>query len=105
VAPCAHSTHVDPLRSPGSACCTRSLAPLPLLRADGPAWLALCTPHAPGSPINDAIARAGLMPHLRRLLSHPDAGVRARVCNLIGNMCRHSGEGAASGSPAWPVQR
>lgn len=22
---------------------------------------------------------------------HPDAGVRARVANLLGNMCRHSG--------------
>lgn len=32
------------------------------------------------------------MQPLRRLLAHPDAGVRARVCNLIGNMCRHSGE-------------
>lgn len=25
-----------------------------------------------------------------RLLVHTDAGVRARVCNLVGNMCRHS---------------
>ena len=31
------------------------------------------------------------MPHLRRLLAHADAGVRARACNLVGNMCRHSG--------------
>ncbi len=27
---------------------------------------------------------------LRQLLSHPDASVRARVCNLVGNLCRHS---------------
>eukprot|EP00873_Tetraselmis_striata_P020056 jgi/Tetstr1/440320/TSEL_028657.t1 len=39
----------------------------------------------------DPIARAGLYPPIRRLLVHPDAGVRARVCNLVGNMCRHSG--------------
>lgn len=26
----------------------------------------------------------------RRLLSHEDPNIRARVCNLIGNMCRHS---------------
>lgn len=25
-----------------------------------------------------------------RLLAHPDPGVRARACNLLGNMCRHS---------------
>ncbi len=24
------------------------------------------------------------------MLSHPDAAVRSRVCNLVGNMCRHS---------------
>jgi hypothetical protein len=38
------------------------------------------------------------MPHLRRLLVHSDPGVRARVCNLIGNMCRHSGEGGGGGA-------
>ncbi len=27
---------------------------------------------------------------LRQLLVHPDASVRARVCNLVGNLCRHS---------------
>lgn len=34
--------------------------------------------------------RASIYAHIRKLLSHSDAGVRARVCNLIGNMCRHS---------------
>lgn len=59
---------------------------------NAPAYIpTICGKHT-GSPINDAIAQANLMPHLRRLLVHPDAGVRARVCNLIGNMCRHSGE-------------
>jgi fused len=24
------------------------------------------------------------------LLEHPDPAIRARVCNLVGNMCRHS---------------
>ncbi|GAX79537.1 hypothetical protein CEUSTIGMA_g6978.t1 [Chlamydomonas eustigma] len=38
----------------------------------------------------EAISKAGVYPHIRKLLSHPDPGVRARVCNLIGNMCRHS---------------
>ena len=27
---------------------------------------------------------------LRQLLGHPDPSVRARVCNLVGNLCRHS---------------
>jgi hypothetical protein len=30
-------------------------------------------------------------PPARRLLAHPDPGVRARTCNLVGNMCRYSG--------------
>jgi fused-like protein len=38
----------------------------------------------------EAISRAAIYPHIRKLLVHPDPGVRARVCNLIGNMCRHS---------------
>lgn len=36
------------------------------------------------------IAEAAIFPQLRQLLSHPDAAVRARVCNLLGNLCRHS---------------
>ncbi|KAF8056751.1 hypothetical protein HT031_006249 [Scenedesmus sp. PABB004] len=39
----------------------------------------------------EALAKSNLLPLLRRLLAHPDAGVRARVANLLGNMCRHSG--------------
>lgn len=38
-----------------------------------------------------AIARANLCDPIGRLLSHEDPGVRARSCNLLGNMCRHSG--------------
>ena len=36
------------------------------------------------------LAKAAPYPHLRKLLSHPEPAVRARVCNLLGNMCRHS---------------
>ena len=36
----------------------------------------------------DSISRASVYLHMRKLLSHPEAGVRARACNLIGNMCR-----------------
>ena len=38
-----------------------------------------------------AIARADVCDATTRLLAHDDAGVRARSCNLLGNMCRHSG--------------
>ena len=31
-----------------------------------------------------------MYPNIRKLLAHSDPGVRARVCNLVGNMCRHS---------------
>ncbi|GLC77209.1 serine/threonine protein kinase [Pleodorina starrii] len=36
------------------------------------------------------LARANMYGDLHRLLSHPDATVRHCVCNLLGNMCRHS---------------
>jgi len=36
------------------------------------------------------LAKAAPYPHLRKLLSHTEPAVRARVCNLLGNMCRHS---------------
>lgn len=39
----------------------------------------------------EPISRGGLCAAARPLLSHGDAGVRARTCNLLGNMCRHSG--------------
>ena len=38
-----------------------------------------------------AIARAGAVTHAAALLAHGDPGVRARACNLLGNVCRHSG--------------
>jgi len=38
-----------------------------------------------------AIARAGAVAHAAALLAHGDPGVRARACNLLGNVCRHSG--------------
>lgn len=38
----------------------------------------------------EPIQRAGVCSHLRQLLVHAHAGVRARVCNLLGNICRHS---------------
>ena len=37
-----------------------------------------------------AIARADVLSPVERLLSHADAGVRARGCNLLGNVCRHN---------------
>ena len=36
------------------------------------------------------LATAAPYPQLRKLLSHSEPAVRARVCNLLGNMCRHS---------------
>ena len=27
---------------------------------------------------------------LKMLINHQDANIRAKICNLIGNMCRHS---------------
>ncbi len=43
-----------------------------------------------GASTYEPINSAAMLPNLRRLLGHADAGVRARVCNLVGNMCRHS---------------
>ena len=37
-----------------------------------------------------AIREASFEGELHVLLSHPSAGVRAKVCNLLGNLCRHS---------------
>ena len=36
------------------------------------------------------LAKANPYAQLRKLLSHTEPAVRARVCNLLGNMCRHS---------------
>ncbi|KAG2425226.1 hypothetical protein HYH02_015053 [Chlamydomonas schloesseri] len=38
----------------------------------------------------EPLAKANIYANVRRLLSHPDAAVRSRCCNLVGNMCRHS---------------
>jgi len=38
----------------------------------------------------EPISRATIYPHVRKLLVHSDHVVRSRVCNLLGNMCRHS---------------
>ena len=39
----------------------------------------------------ETIHAAGLYPQLKTLLTFPsDAAVRARACNLVGNLCRHS---------------
>eukprot|EP00892_Ulva_mutabilis_P007689 jgi/Ulvmu1/5292/UM022_0086.1 len=38
----------------------------------------------------ELIHRADIYGHLRKLFSHPDPGVRMRLCSLIGNLCRHS---------------
>jgi hypothetical protein len=40
------------------------------------------------APIHKCGAR--LYPRFRGLLMHPDASVRAKSCNLMGNLCRHS---------------
>jgi len=36
------------------------------------------------------MARADIYVGIRNLLQHNEASVRARTCNLVGNMCRHS---------------
>ena len=36
------------------------------------------------------LAQAEPYAQLRQLLTHAEPAVRARVCNLLGNMCRHS---------------
>ncbi|KAL6765063.1 armadillo-type protein [Haematococcus lacustris] len=38
----------------------------------------------------ESISKAAIYPNIKKLLAHPDPSVRARVCNLLGNMCRHS---------------
>lgn len=36
------------------------------------------------------IASAAILPELRALLYHSSATIRAKVCHLVGNLCRHS---------------
>mmetsp|Transcript_14695 Transcript_14695/g.2420 ORF Transcript_14695/g.2420 Transcript_14695/m.2420 type:complete len:91 (+) Transcript_14695:31-303(+) len=38
----------------------------------------------------ELIHQANLYAQLRKLIDHKDSGVRSKVCNLIGNICRHS---------------
>jgi len=38
----------------------------------------------------DGLAQAGVYLNIRSLLSHNSSAVRARACNLVGNMFRHS---------------
>ncbi|KAJ9447904.1 Serine/threonine-protein kinase TIO [Diplonema papillatum] len=37
-----------------------------------------------------AIEKSDIFGHLSALIRHHDANVRAKVCNLLGNLCRHS---------------
>lgn len=37
------------------------------------------------------IHNANIYNELKILILHKDAGIRAKVCNLIGNLCRHTG--------------
>lgn len=37
------------------------------------------------------IHNADIYNDLKNLILHPDASIRAKVCNLIGNLCRHTG--------------
>jgi fused len=39
----------------------------------------------------EAIHNASVYNDLKCLIVHEDAGIRAKVCNLIGNLCRHTG--------------
>jgi hypothetical protein len=38
----------------------------------------------------EALGDSQVHVHLSPLLAHKDAGIRAKTCNLIGNLCRHS---------------
>lgn len=37
------------------------------------------------------IHNANIYDDLKKLIAHTDASIRAKVCNLIGNLCRHTG--------------
>ena len=37
------------------------------------------------------IHNANIYQDLKNLIVHSDASIRAKVCNLIGNLCRHTG--------------
>ena len=38
----------------------------------------------------EPIHNANIYADLNVLIKHEDAGIRAKVCNLIGNLCRHT---------------
>jgi fused-like protein len=38
----------------------------------------------------ERLHQADLYPAFYRLLQHPDSNVRAKMCNLLGNLCKHS---------------
>ena len=39
----------------------------------------------------EPIHNANIYNDLKSLIQHSDANIRAKVCNLIGNLCRHTG--------------
>lgn len=39
----------------------------------------------------EPIHNANIYTELKTLITHKDAGIRSKVCNLIGNLCRHTG--------------
>jgi hypothetical protein len=45
--------------------------------------------HTPATAATPMSAASQLVPLMPPLLRHPDAAVRARSCNLLGNLCRH----------------
>ena len=49
-------------------------------------------PSADGHVLHARIHGAALCERLPPLLRHADAGVRAKACNLLGNLCKHSAE-------------
>ena len=45
-----------------------------------------------GTTYYEALATAHICRLTKPFLDHPDAGLRAKACNLIGNICRHSAQ-------------
>jgi hypothetical protein len=38
----------------------------------------------------ELILKCNILPHIQLLLVHPDSKIRAKCCNLVGNLCKHS---------------
>ena len=55
-----------------------------------PASLELHPLHTRWHARSRARAGSGVVPGMPALLAHPEAAVRARSANLLGNLCRHS---------------